>query len=915
MSELRLFKQLIQTDYSFSDLFAKLLCVFNQLTCQPFLMICWFIQHQPNNGTIMIKNTTLWIILFLLLLPVVKAVELEYYLPESKQYSTDIPSPQSSLGYQVGEWHVRPEQIERYFYLLAEKSPRVKLEIYGYTHEKRPLFLAYISSAENIKDLESIRKQHLVMEKQTDRPAVSWMGYSVHGNEASGSNASLLFAYHLTAATDSQTLAQLDNQIIIIDPMVNPDGLARFAHWANMYKSKNPNSDPATKEHNEVWPRGRTNHYWFDLNRDWLLLQHPESQGRVKMFHHWKPNVLTDFHEMGTNSTYFFQPGVKARQNPLTPKENFELTAKIAEYHAAALDDIGSLYYSKESFDDFYFGKGSTYPDINGAIGILFEQASARGHLQESVNGEVSFPFAIKNHLTTSFSTIKAVQENKKSLLRYQRNFYQQSKLKANASRTRAVVFSSTDAYRIREFKKILTGHQIQFMPLGREININGQKFKPGSAYIIPFNQSQYFLINSIFEKRDRFEDNTFYDVSSWTMPLAFDIDYQMVSRSDYSEKLLAQERQVTTSLFETIDKETVALAFDWSNFSTANLLNYFHQNKILVRLAGKQVRVATSNGYQILEKGDLIVPVKAQNISIQALIELLQPKLAELDLEPIKVRSGLAISGPDLGSPSMPRLKSIAPLLIIGEGVSSYQAGEVWHLMDQRLEQNLSMMTISEFSKLDTVRYSHIIMVDGTYEISGDTLSKLNLWIKAGGILITQSGASTWVSEQNWLSSQGLKLEPVPDTKLGYSEMDDTESKHFIGGAITSTKIDLSHPLAFGLSDENLAIFKTGQFSFTEPKESFVSFARFSKKPLLAGYMSKENQTNLANKTAMLVQAHGKGKIIAFTDNMNFRGFWLGTSRVFVNALYFSDILKAVPKTEQETDDMNQSMIKLPKY
>ena len=863
------------------------------------------------------KNAILWMTLSILLIPTVNAVELEYYLPDSKQYSTDIPTPQSSLGYQVGEWHVRPEQIERYFYQLAEKSPRVKLEVYAYTHEKRPLFLAYISSEENIKNLESIRQHHLKMDKQTNRPAVSWMGYSVHGNEASGSNASLLFAYHMAAATDQQTLAELDNQIIIVDPMINPDGLARFAHWANMYKSKIPNGDPNTKEHNEVWPQGRTNHYWFDLNRDWLLLQHPESQGRVKMFHHWKPNVLTDFHEMGTNSTYFFQPGVKSRQNPLTPKENFELTAKISEYHAAALDEIGSLYYSKESFDDFYYGKGSTYPDINGSIGILFEQASARGHLQESVNGDVSFPFAIKNHLTTSFSTIKAVQENKKTLLRYQSNFYRQAKLKANASRTRAVVFSSSDIYRLNEFNKILTGHQISVMPLGQVLEINGQIFKPGSAYIVPLRQPQYSLINSIFEKREEFKDNTFYDVSSWTMPLAFDIDYQMVSRSDFSEELLGEKTRTNKSLFETIDNRIVALAFDWRNFATANLLNYLHQNKISVRMVGKRIKVATNVGHQYLNQGDLIVPIKAQALSADELTRLLRIKLAELGLNPKFIRSGLAINGPDLGSPSMPLLKSVQPLLIIGEGVSSYQAGEVWHLMDQRLEQNLSMMTIDEFSDLEAIRYSHIILVDGKYELSEKAQKQLDTWIKAGGILISQSGASSWVAEQNWLSSIGSKLEPVPDTQLDYSNMEDTRSKHFIGGAIASTKIDLSHPLAFGLSDESLAIFKRGQFSFSEPKESFVSFARFNKKPLLAGYMSKENQNNIAGETSMLVQGHGKGKIIAFTDDMNFRGFWLGTSRVFVNALYFGDIVRAVQKTKEEVeeDKKTPTLIKLPKY
>ncbi len=829
-------------------------------------------------------------------------VDLDYYLEnassKSTPYLSDIPTPESHLGYQVGEWHVRPEQIDSYFQQLAALSPRVKIETYAQSYEKRPLALVYISSEKNIKNLETLRQQHLKMQKSVDRPAVTWMGYSVHGNEASGSNAALLFGYHLAAATDPETLKQLDDQIIIIDPKLNPDGLSRFAHWANSYRSKHPNSDAQTREHNEAWPRGRTNHYWFDLNRDWLLLQHPESRGRVAMFHHWKPNVLTDFHEMGTNSTYFFQPGVKSRQNPLTPKENFDLTNRIAQYHAKALDNIGSLYYTKEDFDDFYYGKGSTYPDINGSIGILFEQASARGHLQESVNGDVSFPFAIKNQLTTSFSTIKAVQENRKQLLNYQRTFYQKAKLDAKANRQRAVVYRSSDSYRMEQFNRILAGHQIEVYPLARDLEINGQKFDSSTSFIVPFRQQQSRLIEAIFEKRQTFEDNTFYDVSSWTLPLAFDINYQPLSRSDFDQELLQKQSAKSTRVFESIDEKTVALVFDWRNFMTANLLNYLHENEVVTRVVGKPVTLKTANGNQQVQTGDIIVPIRSQAMSRQQLESILVDKVNQLALAPIDVRSGFAVDGPDLGSPSFNTLKSINPMMVIDGGVSSYQAGEVWHLLDQRLNQPLSMMTAGQLLRFDLDKYTHIILVDGRYNFSDAAVSKLEKWVKSGGILITQSRASKWLAERDWISSDAVDLDNAKDTDLAYEQMDDHRAEHFIGGAIASTTIDLSHPLAYGVEDSQLAVFKRGQFSFSEPREPFVSVARFNKKPLIAGYMSQANQDNLANKTSILVQGFGRGKLIAFTDDMNFRAFWLGTSRVFTNALYFGQIIKAPQKT-----------------
>jgi hypothetical protein len=209
----------------------------------------------------------------------------------------------------------------------------------------------------------------------------------------------------------------LNETVILLDPSFNPDGLNRFASWVNTHKSQTLVTDPVSRELNEAWPGGRTNHYWFDLNRDWLYVQHPESQGRIAKFHEWKPNILTDHHEMGSNSTFFFQPGVPSRINPLTPQKNRELTAKIGTFHARYLDKIGSLYFTEEDYDDFYYGKGSTFPDVNGAVGILFEQASSRGHAQETINGVLSFPFTIRNQVTTSFSTLAAARALRTELL------------------------------------------------------------------------------------------------------------------------------------------------------------------------------------------------------------------------------------------------------------------------------------------------------------------------------------------------------------------------------------------------------------------------------------------------------------------------------------------------------------------
>lgn len=834
-----------------------------------------------------------------------KAVELSYYLPEAKSYQQDIVPPHEILGYQVGEWHVRPEQIERYMLELAKLSPRVEVEITGYSHEKRPLMLVYISSADNIQKLQQIRQAHLKGDKSA--PAVTWMGYSVHGNEPSGANTSLLFAYHLAAAQDSATKQMLNDQVIIIDPVLNPDGLARFAHWANMHKSKNPNADPNDIEHNEAWPNGRTNHYWFDLNRDWLLLQHPESVARVTQFHRWRPHVLTDFHEMGTHSTYFFQPGVPSRQNPLTPQANFDMTATIAEFHGKALDEIGSLYYSKESFDDFYYGKGSTYPDINGAVGILFEQASSRGHVQESKYGKLTFPFTIRNQLTTSFSTLAAVQANLNELKAMRAEFDSQSVEQAKDDKYRGVVVSSQDKTRLAELTRILSKHQIKSYQLSKDLKVGKRTYAAINSLIVPLRQPQYRLIKALFETRTQFKDKVFYDVSAWNLAMAFDLNYDFVRRGDYSQSLLT-EKTTATNKTVSIDKKTKALAFDWNNFSAARLLSLMLQKELKVQVVTKPSQLPGLARPKSLSLGSLIVPLNSQSFTREEVIQWLLPKAEKLGLSPIQITSGLATSGVDMGSPSVPIIEAVKPLMLIGDGVSGYNAGEFWHLLDQRLSQPLTMVTIKQFAKMNIGQYTHLIMPDGNYKLKDKNLEKLESWIKQGGTVIAASRAAKWVTSQGWTSSEPKKFDKPVDTKASYQDRGAVNAEHFVGGAIVKADIDTSHPLGFGLDDSQIFVFKRGNIVFKEAKEPFVSIVRFAEQPLASGYMSDAIQQHLAEGTSLLVQRLGKGKIIAFSDSPAFRGYWLGTAKILTNALYFSKAIQAPVKTKEESKPKKHS-------
>ncbi len=476
---------------------------------------------------------------------------------------------------------------------LANASDRITIEDRGKTFEDRPLLLLTITSPKNHQNIEAIQSAHIEATETNsanlkNRPIVVYQGFSIHGNEPSGSNAALLAAYYLAAAEGSEIDDLLNNTVILFDPSLNPDGLQRFAYWANTNKNINLNPDPNDREYSEVWPGGRTNHYWFDMNRDWLPVQLPESRARIKTFHNWMPNILTDHHEMGTNSSFFFQPGIPSRTHPLTPQLNQELTKGIATYHAKALDKIGSLYYSEESFDDFYYGKGSTFPDINGGIGILFEQASSRGHIQESENGILTFPFTIKNQFTAALSTLEAANGMRKDILEYQYNFFKNARNEASKEGKNAIVFGDEkDAAKTYHLAEILKRHHIKFHELKSDFSKDGKNYKKGYSYVVPKNQKNTRLINAMFEKRTTFQDSLFYDISAWTFPLAFNLDYTETTTANAGN--LVKDLQHLKGGVSS--KSDYAYLFEWNEYYSPKLLNAILKKGLRAKVSMKHFK------------------------------------------------------------------------------------------------------------------------------------------------------------------------------------------------------------------------------------------------------------------------------------------------------------------------------------
>ncbi len=815
-------------------------------------------------------------------------VDLDYYLPNDVTYNSNIPTPKSVLGHEVGDWHVTHDKLAQYMQVVAASSDRISIESRGTTFEGRPLLLLTVTSPANHNNLENIRKDHIALtennssaQNTTAMPIVVYQGFSIHGNEPSGSNAALALAYYLAAAQGPKIDELLQNTVILLDPSFNPDGLQRFAYWANMHKSQNINPDPNDREYSEVWPGGRTNHYWFDMNRDWLPVQLPESRARIKTFHNWYPNILTDHHEMGTNSSFFFQPGIPSRTHPLTPQKNQQLTGDIAKFHAKALDKIGSFYYTEESFDDFYYGKGSTFPDINGGIGILFEQASSRGHAQESENGILTFPFTIRNQFTAALSTLEAAVSMRKEILDYQRDFFSEARREATGGG--AIVFGDEkDASKAYHLAEILQRHKIKFHEVKQDFTSNGKNYKKGSAYIIPKNQKQHRLIKAMFERRTTFQDSLFYDISAWSFPLAFNLDYdEKASLSQAGPEIT--DLQKPKGAVQGISQ--YAYLMEWHDYYAPKALYMLQKKGLRTKVGMKKF----SLGGKDYDYGTILIPVQNQAMTAAKISEAIKEVALETGVTIHAASTGLT-KGIDLGSSQFRALELPKVAMIIGDGINPYDAGEMWHLMDTRYDMLLTKIDSDDLRRADLSSYTDIILpTSWGGGLDKSMAEKLTNWVKAGGTLIGYKNTGRWFNSNKLLE---MKFNSKEDTAkaITFEQVGDYYGAQVIGGAIFETKLDRSHPITFGYKNSTLPVFRNSTLFLEADKESFNNPIRYTENPLLSGYISKPNLKELANTAAFKTDGLGSGQVIYFTDNNNFRAFWYGTNKLLMNAIFFGD-------------------------
>lgn len=841
--------------------------------------------------------------------------------------SGEVVSPAAFLGYKLGERFTEYARSVEYFKLLAKESDRIVLEQYGKTYEKRPLLLLTVTSEKNISQLEKLRQQQLslvsahtlprtqVQDLVEGHPVINSYSYNIHGNEASSTEAAMQVAYELATTKDADLLEALQNTINLLFICINPDGRDRYVYWANSVARHTGGSSPKDLEHYAAWPNGRTNHYWFDLNRDWVWGVHPESRGHTAAYQKWMPQVHTDYHEQGYDANYFTVPGTTPR-NLLLP-DDYEVwadtfgRANIAEFNKKSLS-----YFTRDRFDFYYPSYGSSYPSVMGAIGMLTEQGGIGGHRAiETEDGYVlTLRQRVYDHYTTSIAQVKAAARNRKELINYSIDAW--NPLNSKSSATTYIIEDDGSEY-VEDVLRMLLMNGVEVRRTTETLKasltnfrtrVRAQKSLPKGSLAISTDQPRHLFINSILSQDLQIEDSVMYDMSTWSAPLAYNLE------AFVSEGPL----QVNTEE-ATLDKYSEGRMIPVGSaagkpYAWVIRWNQRQAPKALGKLwaAGYRVRAAmsafSSDDGTTFDAGSLIVLSGRNDTKNDRQTDVDMTSLAEeLGIEVHRFTTGRMKDGMDLASTRNFPVKAPKVAMLVEPPFNVYTSGQIYFLFDYETELPVDRVRISSLEQTDLPRfgsrygytdlkdYDVVILPDARNlgKVFGQTgQAKLKSWLSDGGTLIAiGSSAEFFTKESGFLKGQEV-LKPAKDTSsqkdiLAYADRTDYFGKQRIPGAALNATVDVTHPLAFGLKSEVYTL-KFGANSL-KPNTGMHSVGRYANsvdKLLASGYASAENLIALAGNTWSGVRPFGSGKIVYFMDNPHYRMFWRGPSRMMQNAV-----------------------------
>ncbi len=815
---------------------------------------------------------------------------LDYFLPKAiQQGSTEIalegnfnkaiPTPKEVLGFELGERYCEWSDVLRYCEAIDAASERVTLIDLGRTQQKRRFVQLIITSEENHSNLDKIKAEHLKLLDPTlsaecdikKMPVVSDITCSIHGREASGVNASVAMLYLFAASEDAIIKQMLENMVLLLVPGANPDGINNFATWCNASTADNLTHDNASQEHKEPWPNNRTNHYWTNLNRDLLMCQHPESKCILEHYHAWMPNLVLDLHEQNSGN-FFHSPGHPLRVHPYVTDENQSLTGEVGKYVSKALEPLGANPYCGRSFDDFYLGKGAAYGDVQGSVCLLFESPNTRCHAYTYKGVTRTFPEGIRNQVFASLAGLASACDMRETLLTYQRDFYINSAKAAQQSEVQGYIFHADgDAARAYRLLENLSHHKIEVYHLAKEIKVGKDLFSTEDSYIIPLQQRYYYKLRSIWDTLHDgdYRDNRFYDITTWTFPLAYNVTHAEVTST---EGLIGNRAELVFP--EGVikgGKSNKAYCFDATTLYSHNILRALLKKGVKVNIATKPFKVEGAKmGY-----GAGVVEVAGQTINSEDLYNLLAKAAKENGVNIIATSDKFDKTKLQLKAARMPKVA-----LLIGPGIDALNSGEVWMLLDKHYGIALSRLNHDAYDGKNLDTYDVIILSRGTLPRKHKLTSRLQKWVENGGTLITVQAGYKVVNDSGLASIKKIEL------------FDDKSKKTKVYGAILNSTIDPTSPLGYGYTKCDVPLFKQTTTVYDEAGSALNNVVmRYTSKPHLSGWMPQEQLDKFASTPAAFVIKRGSGRVIHFADSPTFRGYWYGTNKMFMNAIYYGHL------------------------
>ena len=808
-------------------------------------------------------------------------------------------SPEGFLGYKIGTKFTRHHQIVDYFKTIAAANLQtMKLEQYGTTNEGRELYLAFISSKENMANLDQIKMNNRTYASLTkgrvapllpNPPAIVWLSYNVHGNEPASSEAAMLTLFELLNDSRQDIKEWLQHTVVIIDPCLNPDGRDRYVNWYNTTVGKNANADAQVREHFEAYPQGRTNHYNFDLNRDWAWQTQAESKFRIKKYLEWMPQVHVDFHEQGYNEPYYFAPAAEPFHEIITPWQR-SFQTQIGKNHSKYFDANGWLYFTKQIFDLFYPSYGDTYPSYNGSIGMTYEQGGIRAGLAVKTNSGDTLTLLdrIVHHLTTSLSTIEVASKNSKQLVDEFSKYFSDNAINGKNGTYKTYILTSDDANKINSVKELFDANGIVYgqtntKGIGYNYTTNKDENILAKTYSIAVSacQARGAMATVLLEPKSKLSDSATYDITAWSLPFVYGVDGYAIKEKRDIEEIKATPKVTAISA-------DYGVVIPYTSLNSSKLLAHLLKNNVKVRYASKPFTV---DGFSY-SQGTLIV-LKTGNTNINW-NKFVNDAASKYNVQPVVVSSGFVEKGSDFGSADVRLITAPKVALFSGEQTSATDAGESWCFFDNELEYPVSLINAADIGRLDLKKYDVIIMPEGNYRVLNDkqNMEKLKDFVKGGGRLIAIQGAVNLLAQNGDFGiknkadkedEKGADSNYTYLKKYGNREREDLPSN--IPGAIYKVELDNTHPLAYGYSNTYYTL-KQDANIYEFMKDGW-NVGIFIKDNYVAGFSGLKVKNKLKDGTLFGVYEMGNGSVVFLADNPLFRLFWENGKMLFSNAVF----------------------------